>query len=193
MAQGPTEHVGVPDYDAGKGAGRGGLTMLQDIAFDMAERDLPQLIKAMGKPVYAREKIRIEPIDQAALAAADAWKQPERRDYVDALNWSEIWDNYADQENRFGLAIWVDQPVGKPVLAGMAAGSIYDDREPGRLDIDYIESPKKDQNPIPGAARFIAVSAALATARGGNLPELRFVDTNPGSEALFKAIGHDLT
>ena len=180
-------------YDASKGHGRAHLQLVQDLAFEAAEADLKSLMAAIGKPQYARQNIRVEAIDSEALAKASAWQQPDRKQWVDDYEWNKIWSLYSDKPNRFGLAIWVDQPDGESALAGMAAGSFYDDREPMRLDLDYIESPKKSDNPIPGAARFITTAAALYAAHGAQLSEIRFVDTNPGSEALFKAMGFEKT
>ena len=181
-------------YDSSKSSRtRDDFELLQDIAFTATEKQLPALMQAIGKPQYASKKIRVEPIDQQSLDAASAWDQPDRKQWVDDYDWHRIWENYAEKPNRFGLAIWVDQPDGKSVLAGMAAGSVYDDREPGRIDLDYIESPKKSDNPIPGAARFITVAAGINAVQGGDFKELRFVDTNPGSEALFKAMGFEKT
>ena len=42
-------------------------------------------------------------------------------------------------------------------------------------------------------ARFITVAAGINAVQGGDFKELRFVDTNPGSEALFKAMGFEKT
>lgn len=220
---------GVDDgYDTSRGLGPNLLELSRDIGFDTAEKELPDLLKAIGKPQYSRMKIRIEPITELATDTASRWNQPARKEWVDDYDWNRIWGKYKDKPNGFGVAVWVDQPDGKSVLAGMAAGSFYDDREPRRLDLDYIESVKKDEQPIPGAFRFIAASAALRTvqtvgvlhdmtaeiaarpdlpahkalsARLDNLQrqvqrgttgqptEMRFVDYNPGSEAIFNAMG----
>ncbi|HCI46020.1 MAG TPA: hypothetical protein DFI00_01870 [Rhodospirillaceae bacterium] len=163
-------------YDSSKSSRtRDDFELLQDIAFTATEKQLPALMQAIGKPQYASKKIRVEPIDQQSLDAASAWDQPDRKQWVDDYDWHRIWENYAEKPNRFGLAIWVDQPDGKSVLAGMAAGSVYDDREPGRIDLDYIESPKKSDNPIPGrpvSSRLLPVSMRFRAAISRNCASL---------------------
>jgi hypothetical protein len=184
---------GPPDdgYNISRGQGVEMLRLAQDVAFEATEKEVPDIMKAIGKPQLAGAKVRLEAIDDKAIAEAVKWNQPDRKQWVDDYDWEEIWSRYSQKPNKFGVAVWVDGADGKSTLAGMAAGSIFDDREPKRLDIDYIESPLKTENPIPGATRFLVVAAGINTTQAAQLNELRFVDTNPGSEALFKAMGFE--